>query len=159
MHAYPHVPHGYTHAMFGRCDVDLNSCIPTLGYLPPPAAVRQISAAKAPHRVIGPLVHHALTVGPYAFLFLVHSLPALGAKGGRVGTKKIFIANSFYRDETALKPPSKAAQAIVASACMLGSGLPGASRTPSPFVPLGLLRSTSNRPLPLTRRTSPMKII
>ena len=31
MHAYPHVPHGDNHSMFGRCDVDLNSCIPTLG--------------------------------------------------------------------------------------------------------------------------------
>ena len=28
--AYPHVPHGDNHSMFGRCDVDLNSCIPTL---------------------------------------------------------------------------------------------------------------------------------
>ena len=92
MHAYPHVPHGYTHAMFGRCGVDLNSCIPTLGYLPSPAAIRQISAAKAPHRVIGPLVHHALTVGPYAFLFLVPPLPALGAKGGRVRANNFFYS-------------------------------------------------------------------
>ena len=143
MHAYPHVPHGDNHSMFGRCDVDLNSCIPTLGYLPSPAAVRQISAAKAPHRVIGPLVHHALPWGRmHSFSLCLSYLLLVPRVGG--WAPKFFYSRFFPRGETALKPPRKAAQAIVASACMLGSGLPRASRTPFPFVPPGLLPSTSS---------------
>ena len=98
MHAYPHVPHGDNHSMFGRCDVDLNSCIPTLGYLLPPAAVRQISAANASHRVIGPLVHHALPWGRmHSFSLCLSYLLLVPRVGG--WAPKNFYSRFFPRGE------------------------------------------------------------
>ena len=78
--------------------VDLNSCIPTLGYLPSSAAVRQISAAKARHRGIGPLVHHALPWGRmHSFSLCLSYLLLVPRVGGR--TPKFFYSRFFPRGE------------------------------------------------------------
>ena len=142
MHAYPHVPHGDNHSMFGRCDVDLNSCIPTLGYLPSPAAVRQISAAKAPHRVIGPLVHHALPWGRMLSFSLCLSYLLLAPRVGG-WAPKFSIADSFLVANGA-QAASKGGASDRCLSIYAGVRPPRASRTPFPVVPPGLLPSTSS---------------
>ena len=144
MHAYPHVPHGDNHSMFGRRDVDLNSCIPTLGYLPASAAVRQISAAKAPHRVIGPLVHHALPWGRMHSFSLCLSYLLLVPRVGGWAPNFFFSLQSLSSWRSGAQAASKGGASDRCLSIYAGVRPPRASRTPFPFVPPGLLPSTSS---------------